>query len=176
MIFLDPHTDLTNVLKFINDFSKDVDINPCEIDARKIAGIIQGAVSDGDYDAKKASPFKKVASFAAHFIAARPISSSFPFVDLKNINNHQNAIVALEIAIESLHGASLRRRDGVSCTLSERIEMSDHSKIDIVNAIADITPAYGKNLLAVLLEQMCYRKNPSCEYMLEDSKPTLPGA
>lgn len=47
MIFLDPHTDLLNVLKFINEFSKDVDINPCEIDARKIAGIIKGAVSDG---------------------------------------------------------------------------------------------------------------------------------
>jgi len=163
MIFLDPHTDLVNVLQFINDFSRSVGIIPFEIDASKIDGIIKGAVSDGDYIHEQASPFKKVASFAAYFIAARPISSPFPFVDFKNIRNHQNAIVALEIAIDSLHGATIRRRDGVF-TLSKRIEVSAHSYIDIVNAIADVTPAYGKNLLAVLLEQMCYRRNPICEY------------
>lgn len=163
MIFIDPVTDLQNVLKFIKDYSETVGIEPHEIDASKIAGIIRGAVSDGDYEVDKASPFKKVASFVAHFIAEKPISSLFHFREFENMENHQNAIVALEIAIYSLHGATIHRDDG-EFTLSERIEMSRHSYTDIVNAIADVTPARGKNLLAVLLEQMCYRRNPSCEY------------
>lgn len=163
MIFIDPVTDRKNVLQFINDFSNSVGIEPHEIDVRKIAGIIQGAVNDGDYEAERASPFKKIASFVAHFIAEKPISSLFRFEEFENMENHQNAIVALAIAIDSLHGATIHRDDG-DFTLSERIEMSRHSYIDIVNAIADVTPAYGKNLLAVLLEQMCYRRNPSCEY------------
>lgn len=163
MIFIDPHTDLVNCLQFINNFSKTIGIKNLEIDAPSINGILKGAVHDGDYDSKKASPFKKVASFVAYFVAERPISSPFPFDEFRNIKNHQNAIVALEIAIDSLHGAKIYRDDG-TFVLSNRIEVSEHSYIDIVDAISDIAPQNGKRLLAVLLEQMCYRRNPECEY------------
>lgn len=163
MIFINPHADLTNVLQFINDFSKSIGIKNLDIDARSIDGIIKGAVFDGDYDAEKASPFKKVASFVAYFVAEKPISSPFPFEKFKNIKNHQNAIIALEIAIDSLHGAKIHRNDGMFI-LSNRIEISEHSYVDIIDAITDITPQDGKRLLAVLLEQMCYRRNPTCEY------------
>jgi hypothetical protein len=62
-----------------------------------------------------------------------------------------------------LHGAKIHRTDR-EVTLDNRIVISDHSFIDIVEAISSVTPLDGKKLVAVLLEQMCYRTNPECEY------------
>lgn len=163
MIFIDPHTDLLHVLQFINDFSKSIGIKNLSIDTQRISGIINGAVFDGDYTAEKASPFKKLAAFVAYFVATKPILSPLPSEKFQNIENHQNAIFALEIAIDSLHGSKIHRSDG-EFTLENRIELSDHSYIDIIDAISYVTPQIGKKLVAVLLEQMCYRKNPTCEY------------
>lgn len=163
MIFIDPHTDLLNVLQFINDFSGKIGIKDLPIDANRISGIINGAVFDGDYSSAKASPFKKLAAFVAYFVATRPILSPLPLKQFKNIDNHQNAIFALEIAIDSLYGAKIHRSDG-EFVLKNRIELSKHSYIDIIDAIAYVTPQNGKKLVAVLLEQMCYRTNSACEY------------
>ena len=163
MIFIDPHTDLLHVLQFINDYSKTIGIKNLSIDTQRISGIINGAVFDGDYTAEKASPFKKLAAFVAYFVATKPILSPLPLEKFQNIENHQNAIFALEIAIDSLHGSKIHRSDG-EFTLENRIELSDHSYIDIIDAISYITPQNGKKLVAVLLEQMCYRKNALCEY------------
>ena len=163
MIFIDPHTDLLHVLQFINDFSKTIGIKDLSIDTQRISGIINGAVFDGDYASEKASPFKKIAAFVAYFVATRPILSPLPLEKFKNIENHQNAIFALEIAIDSLHGAKIHRSDG-EFTVKNRIALSDHSYIDIIDAISGVTPQNGKKLVAVLLEQMCYRRNPACEY------------
>lgn len=163
MIFIDPHTDLLHVLQFINDYSKTIGIKNLSIDTQRISGIINGAVFDGDYTAEKASPFKKLAAFVAYFVATKPILSPLPLEKFQNIENHQNAIFALEIAIDSLHGSKIHRSDG-EFTLENRIELSDHSYIDIIDAISYVTPQIGKKLVAVLLEQMCYKKNPTCEY------------
>jgi hypothetical protein len=164
MIFIDPHTDLLHVLQFINDFSKTIGIKHLNVDTQCISGIINGAVFDGDYSASAASPFKKMAAFVSYFVAQKPILSPLPLDKFKNIANHQNSIFALEIAIDSLHGAKIHRRDG-EFTLEHRIELSDHSYIDIIDAISCVTPQNGKKLVAVMLEQMCYRKNPECEYI-----------
>ncbi len=163
MIFINPHADLLNVLQFINDFSKSIGIENLNIDTQRITAIINGAVFDGDYASEKASPYKKLAAFVAYFVTEKPILSPLPLAKFKNIKNHQNAIFALEIAIDSLHGAKIHRSDG-EFVLANRIELSDHSYIDIIDAISYITPQNGKKLVAVLLEQMCYRKNASCEY------------
>ncbi|MDA8172136.1 MAG: hypothetical protein M0Z48_09970 [Nitrospiraceae bacterium] len=165
MIFIDPHTDLLNVLAFINDFSKTIGVKNLDIDTNRIRAIISGAVHDGDYSVSTASPFKKLAAFVAYFVAERPMLAPLPLEKFRNIENHQNAIFALEIAIDSLYGAKIHRRDG-EFTLRNKIELSEHSYIDIVEAISSVTPMSGKKLVAVLLEQMCYRRNPECEYNL----------
>ncbi len=167
MLFIDPHTDLLNTLTFINDLSKEMGIKDLSIDAQKIQAIIAGAVSDGDYTAATASPFRKLASFVSYFISMKPISTPSLIQRFHKIDNHQNAIFALEIAIASLHGARIHRapEKGGDFVLANRIELSDHSYFDIIDAIAWVTPQSGKKLVAVLLEQMCYRKNPACEYV-----------
>ncbi len=165
MIFIDPHTDLLNVLQFINDFSKEIGIRALNVDTRRIEGIINGAVFDGDYASSQASPFKKLAAFVSYFVVQKPIISPLPLEKFRNIENHQNAIFAFEIAIDSLHGAKIHRSDG-DFILENKIELSEHSYIDVIDAIAYVTPQYGKKLVAVLLEQMCYRKNSACEYFL----------
>ena len=170
MIFIDHRSDLINTLQYINEFTKSIGIAlPC-VDPAIVSAIIQGAVQDGLYQkgcSEQASPFRKTASFLSYFVANRPILVSFSEEkigpDLCRIKNHENAIVGLEIAIDSLHGAKIHRNDG-DFILENKIKLSKHSYVDIIDALHNIAPANDMKMVAVLLEQMAYRQNPSCEY------------
>lgn len=170
MLFFNPQEDLVYTLQFINDFTKEIGILNVDIDIRKIQEIIAIAKEDGHYaegGAKKASVFRKLASFTAYFVAERPIVNAFPSEiigdDLHRISNHQNSIIALSVAIDSLHGAKIHRDDGIF-ELSNKIKLSQHSYVDIVDALTGVTPSSGMKLVSVLLEQMAYRQNCNCEY------------
>ena len=149
-------------------------IEGVDINSTTISTCIRTAQEDIHYPSTGglhgASAFKKIATFVAYFVSLRPVKYKFPEKNigsaLSNIQNHQNAIMALEIAIDSLHGAEINRDDG-DFVLENRIVLSKHSYIDIVDAIAQVTPQYGWKLVAVLLEQMAYRHNSSCSYPLD---------
>lgn len=170
MLFINPHYDLVNTLQFTNEFTKRLGIINPNVDIRKIAALIEWAKQDGLYPAggaSEASVFRKLASFMACFVAERPIINAFPAEkigdSLYSISNHQNAIIALEIAIASLKDADIHRSDG-TFPLTNEIKLSSHSYVDIVDALTGVTPASGMKMIAVLLEQMAYRYNPACEY------------
>lgn len=170
MLFFNSQEDLVYTLQFINYFTKSIDVTSVDIDIRKLQEIIAIAKEDGHYakgGAEKASVFRKLASFTSYFVAERPIVNAFPVEkigeDLHSISNHQNAIMALHIAIDSLHGAKIHRNDGVF-TLDNKIKLSQHSHVDIVDALTGVTPSSGMKLVSVLLEQMAYRQNCTCEY------------
>lgn len=170
MLFISPQKDLVYTLQYINDYTKSIGILEIVIEANKIKEIITIAKEDGHYaagGAECASVFRKLASFISYFVAERPIINAFPIekigADLHRISNHQNAIVALDLAIDSLQGATILREDG-TFTLTNAIKLSKHSYVDIVDALTGVTPSSGMKLVAVLLEQMAYRQNPSCEY------------
>lgn len=171
MLFINPAEDLFYVLKYINDYSKEIGLKAVEIEHRKLAELIAGAKEDGHYavgGASCASVFRKLASFITYFVAVKPIVRPFPKGligdDLSRINNHQNAIMALQIARCSLLGAKIYHRDDQVVIVANPVKLSKHSYVDIVEALALTTPNDGMNLVAVLLEQMTYRQNPDCEY------------
>lgn len=175
MLFISPTTDLVYLLQYINNFTKRVGITDVDVDVTQINSIIASAKEDGHYPggAAKASAFRKVASFIAYFVALKPIINAFPAEkigdELSRINNHQNAILALAIALDSLHGAKIYREDG-EFILKNPIKISKHSYVDIVDAVSSVIPSIGMKLTAVLLEQMSYRFNPTCEYKLSSEK------
>jgi hypothetical protein len=176
MLFIDPMTDLVHTLQYINDYTKSIGVINVEIDINKIKETIASAQQDGHYSVggvAKASAFRKLASFISFFIALRPIINAFPEdkigEDLYRINNHQNIIIALSISMDSLYGAKIYRDDG-EFELSNPIKISDHSYVDIVDALSGVTPSNGMKMVAVLLEQMAYKQNPQCEYLMSRHK------
>jgi len=115
-----------------------------------------------------ASPFKKIAHFLTNFVAASPIIDKFPedkIGDLFNVPNHQNAIVAYEISADSLCKAKIKH-DGKTIILENRICVSKHSYIDIIEALSSLTPIDHFKLVSVLIEQLAYRANPKASYTL----------
>ena len=59
----------------------------------------------------------------------------------------------MHIAIDALHGAVIFRKDG-DVVLYNKIAMSRHSYVDIVQACANLPPMSHLNIIAVFLEQM----------------------
>jgi len=118
-------------------------------------------------------PLNKVAYFVVNFIAERPMQSVFPdtFVihgtKLNSINNHQNAIIAYAIAVDSLVNAKIYSTCSEThkeIELNKRIEISKHSYVDIIDAMCDVSPVSHFKCIAVLFEQLSYRANPDASY------------
>jgi len=162
--------DQLNVLAAIDGFADGLDLGGAiEIDQRAITEILRGMRQDFPAvgGSGNASPFKKAANFLCYFVANSPIRNPFPAAkvgdDIVRIPNHQNAMVGLHIAIDSLHDASIHRDDGV-IALDNRIELSKHSYVDIIQACRNLAPQTHFHIASVLLEQMCYRTNPNASY------------
>jgi hypothetical protein len=164
--------DVINVLAFIDKFTSGLGVNGIEIDTRIIEGVVKSCKLDFPCKdgIEKASAFKKVANFICFFIAERPIIEPFPKEiigeNLAKIENHQNAIVAFELAKMVLHGAHITREDG-EFNVKHEIKVSAHSYIDIIESLASITPSLHFKMVAVLLEQLVYKSNPDCQYDIE---------
>ncbi len=130
------------------------------LDLDGIMGVMRGMRQDFPHTGGilAASPFKLAANFACNWVARKPVlmdPEPFP---------HVNGTLALEIARDSLHGATIERSDGTVKVLSNRIELSRHSLMDIAEALNSTSPVVGFKLVSVLFEQMAYKNNPDCQY------------
>ena len=166
----EPTDDVVSILAFIDGFASDFCDEPISIDIQKIESIVQGIRRDFPHKdgLDEASVFKKIANFISYFVAEKPIhhpfkNSSIPERILE-INNYENAIVALLIGLSALHESEIHQKEGDNKLLSNPIELSEHSFIDLIDAISNITPQNHFKLLTVLLEQLAYKTNPSCQY------------
>lgn len=117
---------------------------------------------------KQASAFKKCANFICFLVSDGPFLRPFPIenigTELAEINNHQNAMIAFYIAVDALHNATIHQANGDKVVLTKKIILSEHSYIDIIEALATATPASHFHMVSVLLEQLCYRYNPDASY------------
>ena len=69
------------------------------------------------------------------------------------------------VAIRSLRGATLDgHANGSQRILSNGIQLSRHSLVDITESLVNVTPLTHFKLVSVLLEQMAYKTNPECQY------------
>ncbi len=172
----EPSQDVVSILAFIDGFaSKFCPTKVISIEVQKIESIVQGIRRDFPHNdgLSESSAFKKVANFIAYFVAERPIlepfkESNLPS-DILKISNHENSIVALLIGLSALHNAVIYQ-NGKTVSLDNPIELSKHSFVDIVDALASISPQTHFKLLTVFLEQMSYKTNPHCQYKTEQFK------
>jgi len=162
--------DLFALFTYVNDFTKSLGVENVVIDPNEVRSILLGMRQDFPHidGLEKASAFKKVANFMAFFISQRPIQSTFPKDiigdNLAKLVNHQNAIVSFQFAIDCLDGAAIYREDGKTITLDNRIQISRHSYVDIIEALCGVTPMSHLKILAVFLEQLAYKSNPDSQY------------
>lgn len=129
---------------------------------------------------EKASIFKKVAYFVTIFINVAPIKSDFLAhqVGEELVKVNINALMAFDIAIRVLTRAKIYRSDGQIFTGSRRISLSNHSYMDILDALsstseAQITPQSHFKLLSVFFEQLVYKDNPDIQYPANEDKPAV---
>lgn len=163
----DPMQDTICVLQHINNYTEALGTGTVFLDTAIIEKVIQNIRTDFPHDGglDKASAFKQVAVFMCHFIEARPILEPFPseiVQRLARVDNHQNAMIAFSIAEEALDQSKIERKDGIM-DIKNRIAYSRHSYVDIIEAISVVTRENWK-LVAVLLEQLTYKTNPTCQY------------
>jgi hypothetical protein len=170
MLFNNETTDdVVSILAFIDGFASDFCEEDISIDISKIESIVQGIRRDFPHKdgLDEASVFKKIANFIAYFVAERPIHHPFKNTSIPErileINNYENAIIALLIGLSALHQSEIHQSKNVK-TLTNPIELSEHSFIDLIDAISNITPQSHFKLLTVLLEQLAYKTNPDCQY------------
>lgn len=164
------HQDVINILTYINEFSKTIGVEPPRIDSPAMFRICAGIRNDFPHcdGLAKASSFKKVAYFVAHFLFEKPIKTQFDSLKIEGLESFDpNAVVALDIAIICLEKSTINSdRDSTERCISNSIYLSDHSYADIVQALSidGLCPAKHYHLLAVFFEQLVYKTNRHCEY------------
>ena len=164
------YADVANILTFITSYFAQFEVESPLVDAQAIDSVVRNMRHDFPHAAgvEQASPFKKAANFVCWFVARKPVLTQLP-IDFpggeRSDTKDTNAVLALSIAIEALHGATLKWRcDGSEHVLENEITLSKHSLMDIVEALADGSPVTHFKLFSVLLEQMAYKTNPNCQY------------
>lgn len=169
-----PEMDEISLFRYINDFTDSLGEKEVQINVDKCGTLLRMMRQDFPHidGLSEANAFKKVAYFMCFFISERPILEPFSKdnigTDLVSMRNHQNAMVALQLAIESLHGAMVLANADEPKKLENRIKLSGHSYKDIIDAIKTITPGSDYKLITVLLEQLAYKSNPDCQYPMVD--------
>jgi len=171
LLYIDELTDYGNVLAHIDGYAKGLGLPPIDVDGDKVSTVIRGMRFDFPAQGGEvgASPFKKAANFFCYFVAERPILNPFP-KDVVGVNiaamlNHQNVMVAYDMAIECLHNATIHRADK-EFVLKERILLSKHSYTDLIQACGSIMPQTHFHIMSVLFEQLAYKFNPDASYDL----------
>ena len=168
----DTNAEFRKIATFINDFTVTLGIPEVRLDGRKLQSVVEGMHYDFPHvDGEEvASVFKKVANFVCYFVASAPISGRVPenySKDLNGIDNSLTAVLAFAIASKMLHEAEITwTTDGTNHILTNQIEVSKHSYVDIIDALSSITPINHFKIVAVFFEQLAYKANPECQYPL----------
>lgn len=111
---------------------------------------------------ENANIFKKASVFLCEFIGEQIIENieSNGFCDkITKIHGYESAIVGFHIVTTLLNGATVG-----DSTIEKPIVLSQHSYIDIINALSSASLSTSFRLIAVLLEQLVYKTNPNLQY------------
>lgn len=164
-----PTEDRNNIINHINAFVGANGCNEIQVDSQEVSAVCLRMRRDFPHvdGIEKASAFKKVANFVAHFMELRPIKSALDIpIDGIGVDYDINAVIAFDIAIASLEGSTIKFDDDSEKVVSNKIYVSDHSYADIIYALSDGDVKHKSHfhMLAVLFEQIVYKTNRHCEY------------
>ena len=163
--------DLTAILVFLEGVGYNEGKNPVAVNVSKLTSILSGIRQDFPHDdgMDKASIFKKAVTFLVYFVAEKPLEDekigklNIP-KEIQKIPNSLNTLLAFLIAINLINNSQIEHPDGTSKELTNKIKISKHSLIDIIDALSNATPATHFKMCAVLLEQLAYKSNCECQY------------
>jgi hypothetical protein len=113
--------------------------------------------------ANNANVFKKSSAFLCEFVGEEIVENfECQMSDkLKKISNNGGAIIAFHIVTTMLNNATVQ--DGKE-SITNPIELSKHSYVDIIDSLSCITLDRSFRLVAVLLEQLVYKTNSHLQY------------
>jgi hypothetical protein len=126
-------------------------------DKQKIFSIIQ--YLDKDFPCinglENANIFKKASRFLCDFVAERPVDGfNVSNAKLEKINNYRSTVIGFHIVCAFIKDATVGKG-----TVKNPIALSQHSYIDIIDSLSQITSTHF-NIVAVFLEQLVYKSNP----------------
>jgi len=168
--------DVISILTFIDEFTSEIGVQGVQINSHDIKTICVEMRAEFPHvdGLSKASVFKKMANFVAHFLSYSPIKTGFPENAIKGYSGRfdPNAVIALDMAIRCIQGSHIKGNNGNSKCVEHPIYLSDHSYSDIIFSLSqgDIKPKSHYHLLAVFFEQLTYKSNPHCEYKPENGQ------
>lgn len=152
--------DYLSVIGLIDSFAKKNN-SPINYNQQKIFTTLQYLDNEFCVNGNENSNiFKKASSFLCDFIATRPVDGfEISNEKLKKISNYRNAVIGFHIVCTFIKGATVGD-DGV---VENPIELSEHSYIDIIDTLSQITPSHHFKTVTVLLEQLVYKSNPELQ-------------
>lgn len=181
MLYHNPTLDRIALTDYINTFASRLDkqfILP--LDSEKIR-IICSEIHEkfpcssdtlGEHIAAKdkANVFKKAAHFVATFLHYSPLDrDSFNeyLADYKHID--ANAIIALNVSFQIISQAKVVRSDKKEFVIDKGIQLSKHSRMDILDTLSNNLNNHGSNFmwLSILFEQIVYKNHGSIQYDIQ---------
>ena len=164
----DENEDLFHLLAVIEGFCETFEISYLDVSLSAAKSALLGMRRDFPHidGMEAASPFKKLANFFCYFVAQSPISHTlYGDPEGSRIRKH-NVIIALHVVCDAMHGAVIKRTPK-DVILTNRIELSRHSYLDLIEALQNVTPANHFHIVACLFEQLAYRVNPHASYEMK---------
>ena len=158
--------DAFTLCEYIDEFYHTFGVKSCEININKVIGVLQSIDQKfpSPFGVDKSSPFKKVAAFTAYFAAEKPLHTALPEKHFGSLANHQNAVIAVALSIDALHGAVIKCVKRGDIVLDQRISLSKHYWKDLVAAASDCLPSSHFPCLSLIYEALAYQANPDASY------------
>lgn len=171
-----PDQDKQNLLEFIRGYAQKVGLESIEVDGTALDNVVSAMHSmPWPHGADKASPFKKIASFATNFAFYSPIITTFPKANFGELYDHQNSITAYELAKYALHGATIKCPFRGPIKLENPIITSKHFWKEFIATLEQTNPMHHFACISLLFESLVYRANPQACYthLMKVARPEL---
>ena len=160
--------DRKSLLTYLNHYGQSIGLVSMEVDEVAIARVLTSMHSlPWRFGSNQASPFKKVASFVTAFSFEQPIVTPFHVGDIGQLglSEHQNAITAYSLAVDSLEGAFIVCPFRGRVQLKARIHVSQHFWRELISTLSGANPHEHFHFLALLFESLAYEANPNASYV-----------
>lgn len=168
-----------HVLDYIDQFLQGMGIQDAKVDIERFEACfreIEHLQAQSYSLTMELSPFKSAAAWIISFVRNAPLRTPFTeevVGELARIPNHQNIILALFIALDSLRGATIVR-NGEVIVLRNPPRLSRHYYTELIHALASSSGDINFPTLALLLESLSYQTNPEAAYQsMSWSEPPL---
>lgn len=161
----DQALDKKRLCDFIDGYAETISLPSIEVDDDAIDKVVKSfSEMPWPNGVGQASAFKKVGMLATSFAFYTPIITEFKESQFGILFNHQNAIVAYEIAKAALWNATITCPYRGEISLTEKIFTSKHFWREMISTLSSCNPRDHFACFSLLFESLVYRSNPKACY------------